>query len=173
MIHTLAHLHTCTHTHTYIQVFEGYGQTEGAIGATMSVSGDNTYGHVGAPLACNKIKLVDVDDMQYFSNGEGEVRPYATHTTPLPSFYSSLTHTRPLTHSCPHPPSHTRYLTHMSFDILYHHFFIVKIFFSHISLLAHLNHPFSLTSTTFTHPYLPPATSLTPHTPSPRFPPGD
>lgn len=32
-------------------------------------------GHVGAPLPCNFVKLVDVEEMNYFaSNGEGEVR---------------------------------------------------------------------------------------------------
>lgn len=30
--------------------------------------------HVGVPLPCNFVKLVDVEDMNYFaSNGEGEV----------------------------------------------------------------------------------------------------
>ena len=32
-------------------------------------------GHVGAPIPCNVVKLVDVEEMNYFaSNGEGEVR---------------------------------------------------------------------------------------------------
>lgn len=32
-------------------------------------------GHVGPPLPCNNIKLVDVAEMNYFAaNGEGEVR---------------------------------------------------------------------------------------------------
>lgn len=31
-------------------------------------------GHVGAPLPCNLVKLVDVAEMSYFAaNGEGEV----------------------------------------------------------------------------------------------------
>lgn len=31
-------------------------------------------GHVGAPLPCNVVKLLDVEEMSYFSsNGEGEV----------------------------------------------------------------------------------------------------
>lgn len=33
-----------------------------------------TSGHVGVPLPCNFVKLVDVEEMNYFaSNGEGEV----------------------------------------------------------------------------------------------------
>jgi long-subunit acyl-CoA synthetase (AMP-forming) len=41
-------------------MFEGYGQTESAAGSTVTLPGDTTLGHVGAPLACNEIKLVDV-----------------------------------------------------------------------------------------------------------------
>ncbi|KAE8589382.1 hypothetical protein XENTR_v10017544 [Xenopus tropicalis] len=56
------------------QIFEAYGQTECAAGCTFSTPGDFTAGHVGAPLPCNTVKLVDVADMNYFSsNGEGEV----------------------------------------------------------------------------------------------------
>ncbi|NXP07896.1 ACSL5 ligase, partial [Thinocorus orbignyianus] len=56
------------------QVFEAYGQTECSAGCTFSMPGDWTTGHVGAPLACNIIKLEDVEEMNYFSsNNEGEV----------------------------------------------------------------------------------------------------
>ncbi|NXH67604.1 ACSL5 ligase, partial [Hydrobates tethys] len=56
------------------QIFEGYGQTECSAGCTFSMPGDWTTGHVGAPLACNIIKLDDVEEMNYFSsNNEGEV----------------------------------------------------------------------------------------------------
>ncbi|NXN95391.1 ACSL5 ligase, partial [Rhinopomastus cyanomelas] len=56
------------------QIFEAYGQTECAAGCTFSMPGDWTTGHVGAPLACNIIKLEDVEEMNYFSsNNEGEV----------------------------------------------------------------------------------------------------
>uniref|UniRef100_A0A8C3LA44 Long-chain-fatty-acid--CoA ligase n=1 Tax=Chrysolophus pictus TaxID=9089 RepID=A0A8C3LA44_CHRPC len=56
------------------QVFEAYGQTECSAGCTFSMPGDWTTGHVGPPLACNIIKLDDVEEMNYFSsNNEGEV----------------------------------------------------------------------------------------------------
>lgn len=56
------------------QVFEAYGQTECSAGCTFSMPGDWTTGHVGAPLACNIVKLDDVEEMNYFSsNNEGEV----------------------------------------------------------------------------------------------------
>ncbi|KAG8431072.1 hypothetical protein GDO86_019463 [Hymenochirus boettgeri] len=56
------------------QIFEAYGQTECAAGCTFTTPGDWKAGHVGAPLPCNLVKLVDVPDMNYFvSNGEGEV----------------------------------------------------------------------------------------------------
>ncbi|MGH0117905.1 UNVERIFIED_CONTAM: hypothetical protein FKN15_074372 [Acipenser sinensis] len=56
------------------QVYEGYGQTECTAGCTFTTPGDWTSGHVGAPLPCNLIKLVDVEEMNYFaSKGEGEV----------------------------------------------------------------------------------------------------
>ncbi|XP_067858332.1 long-chain-fatty-acid--CoA ligase 5 [Heptranchias perlo] len=56
------------------QIFEGYGQTECTAGCTFSMAGDSTAGHVGAPIPCNILKLVDVEDMNYFAaHGEGEV----------------------------------------------------------------------------------------------------
>ncbi|CAL9699459.1 unnamed protein product [Knipowitschia caucasica] len=56
------------------QIFEGYGQTECAAACSFTMPGDATSGHVGAPLPCNFVKLVDVEEMNYFaSNGEGEV----------------------------------------------------------------------------------------------------
>lgn len=56
------------------QVFEAYGQTEGTAACTFTMPGDATSGHVGVPVPCNVVKLVDVEEMNYFaSNGEGEV----------------------------------------------------------------------------------------------------
>uniref|UniRef100_A0A3Q3JWE7 Long-chain-fatty-acid--CoA ligase n=1 Tax=Monopterus albus TaxID=43700 RepID=A0A3Q3JWE7_MONAL len=56
------------------QFYEGYGQTECTAGCTLSLGGDWTAGHVGAPLPCNSIKLVDVPEMNYLAeNREGEV----------------------------------------------------------------------------------------------------
>lgn len=56
------------------QFYEGYGQTECTAGCSLTIPGDWTAGHVGAPMPCNYVKLVDVEDMNYFaSKGEGEV----------------------------------------------------------------------------------------------------
>lgn len=56
------------------QFYEGYGQTECTAGCTMTMPGDWSAGHVGAPLPCNEVKLVDVPEMNYLAvNGEGEV----------------------------------------------------------------------------------------------------
>ncbi|NWQ74434.1 ACSL1 ligase, partial [Columbina picui] len=56
------------------QFYEGYGQTECTAGCSLSVPGDWTAGHVGAPMPCSIIKLVDVQEMNYLAaKGEGEV----------------------------------------------------------------------------------------------------
>ncbi|KAM9194593.1 long-chain-fatty-acid--CoA ligase 1 isoform 1-T2 [Dugong dugon] len=56
------------------QFYEGYGQTECTAGCCLTVPGDWTAGHVGAPMPCNLIKLVDVEEMNYMAaKGEGEV----------------------------------------------------------------------------------------------------
>ncbi|XP_077000644.1 long-chain-fatty-acid--CoA ligase 1 isoform X4 [Tamandua tetradactyla] len=56
------------------QFYEGYGQTECAAGCCLTLPGDWTAGHVGAPMPCNFIKLVDVEEMNYLAaRGEGEV----------------------------------------------------------------------------------------------------
>ncbi|KAM8732508.1 long-chain-fatty-acid--CoA ligase 1-like isoform 3-T3 [Acanthopagrus schlegelii] len=56
------------------QFYEGYGQTECTAGCTTTMPGDWSAGHVGAPLPCNSIKLVDVSEMNYLAvKGEGEV----------------------------------------------------------------------------------------------------
>lgn len=49
-------------------VVEGYGQTENAAAATATIPGDCSLGHVGPPLPCVEIKLIDVPDMLYFSS---------------------------------------------------------------------------------------------------------
>ena len=57
-----------------VQVFEGYGQTECGAASNMTVLGEVSPGHVGPPLSCNYVKLVDVEDMNYYAdNGTGEV----------------------------------------------------------------------------------------------------
>ena len=55
-------------------VHEGYGQTESTAGATFTLPGETLAGHVGPPLPCNIVKVVDVPEMEYYAkNGEGEV----------------------------------------------------------------------------------------------------
>ncbi|XP_070544935.1 long-chain-fatty-acid--CoA ligase 1-like [Ptychodera flava] len=55
-------------------VLNGYGQTESGVASTLTLPGDHTTGHVGPPLPCNMIKLVDVAEMEYFaSNNQGEI----------------------------------------------------------------------------------------------------
>uniref|UniRef100_A0A3Q0RAT9 Arachidonate--CoA ligase n=1 Tax=Amphilophus citrinellus TaxID=61819 RepID=A0A3Q0RAT9_AMPCI len=55
-------------------IFEGYGQTECTAGCTFSMPGDCSTGHVGAPLPCATVKLVDIPEMNYYAkNGEGEI----------------------------------------------------------------------------------------------------
>ncbi|GCC26966.1 hypothetical protein chiPu_0005386 [Chiloscyllium punctatum] len=56
------------------QFYEGYGQTECTADCSMTLPGDWSAGHVGAPMPCNLIKLVDVEEMNYFARaGEGEI----------------------------------------------------------------------------------------------------
>ncbi|XP_029297555.1 long-chain-fatty-acid--CoA ligase 1-like isoform X2 [Cottoperca gobio] len=56
------------------QFYEGYGQTECTAGCSMTMPGEWNAGHVGAPLPCNSVKVVDVPEMNYLAiNGEGEV----------------------------------------------------------------------------------------------------
>ncbi|GIX88374.1 long-chain-fatty-acid--CoA ligase 1 [Caerostris extrusa] len=55
-------------------IIEGYGQTESVAPSTMTLVGDYSVGHVGPPLPCCHIKLIDVPEMEYFAiNGQGEV----------------------------------------------------------------------------------------------------
>jgi long-chain acyl-CoA synthetase len=55
-------------------IVEGYGQTECVSPCTLTVQGDYLVDHVGPPLPCNLVKLVDVPEMEYFASaGQGEV----------------------------------------------------------------------------------------------------
>jgi len=55
-------------------VLEGYGQTECTGAITLTVQGDHVPNHVGPPVSCNAVKLVDVPEMEYFANqNTGEV----------------------------------------------------------------------------------------------------
>ena len=44
-------------------IYEGYGQTETAAAATITILGDPLAGHVGGPATSIEIKLVDVKEM--------------------------------------------------------------------------------------------------------------
>src|SRR5690554_4000543 len=48
-------------------VVEGYGQTECVSGCCIQNLEDTSVGHVGPPIPCNEVKLVDVPDMDYLS----------------------------------------------------------------------------------------------------------
>ncbi|KAF6208422.1 hypothetical protein GE061_016878 [Apolygus lucorum] len=55
-------------------IVEGYGQTECCAPITLTVQGDHVPEHVGPPVACCCVKLVDVPEMEYFANmNQGEV----------------------------------------------------------------------------------------------------
>jgi len=58
-------------------VIEGYGQTETTAGVTVTWSGETSSGHIGSPLPCCEVKLVDVPSMNYTSddkpNPRGEI----------------------------------------------------------------------------------------------------
>ncbi|XP_055528399.1 long-chain-fatty-acid--CoA ligase 1 isoform X1 [Wyeomyia smithii] len=55
-------------------ICEGYGQTECTAPITLTVQGDFVPGHVGPPVACNAIKLVDVPEMEYYASQQhGEI----------------------------------------------------------------------------------------------------
>jgi len=55
-------------------IVEGYGQTECVAPATLTVQGDSTPDHVGPPIPCCAIKLVDVPEMNYYAvSGQGEI----------------------------------------------------------------------------------------------------
>jgi len=49
---------------------QGYGLTETCAGATIAWFRDTEHGHVGVPISCCEIKLVDVPDMGYYSSSD-------------------------------------------------------------------------------------------------------
>ncbi|XP_074098028.1 long-chain-fatty-acid--CoA ligase 5 isoform X1 [Cotesia typhae] len=55
-------------------IVEGYGQTECCAPITLTIQGDYIPEHVGPPVACCCVKLVDVPEMEYWAaNNQGEV----------------------------------------------------------------------------------------------------
>lgn len=59
-------------------IWQGYGMTETSCVISMTSHGDAVGGHVGGPVVCCEIKLVDIPDMNYTNADKprprGEVR---------------------------------------------------------------------------------------------------
>ena len=51
-------------------IIEGYGLTETCATTTIQYITDTESGHVGGPVACCDIKLIDVPDMNYYTGNE-------------------------------------------------------------------------------------------------------
>ena len=69
---------------------EGYGQSELVAPCTLTFQGDWVPEHVGPPLPCVQIKLVDVPEMEYYASvGQGEicVRGSTVFQVPSLSFF--------------------------------------------------------------------------------------
>lgn len=47
-------------------MYEGWGQTETASLSTFNLPGEWLTGHVGVPLQCNAVKLVDLPEQGYY-----------------------------------------------------------------------------------------------------------
>lgn len=63
-------------------VIQGYGLTETCAGATIADFDDVNVGHVGPPISCCEIKLIDVPDMEYYSSStppKGEIALRGAH----------------------------------------------------------------------------------------------
>lgn len=61
-----------------VPIIEGYGLSETAAAATSTAYEDPVLSHVGGPMRCNKLRLRDVPEMNYFSTDKpyprGEVQ---------------------------------------------------------------------------------------------------
>ncbi|KCV71792.1 hypothetical protein H696_01210 [Fonticula alba] len=55
-------------------LIEGYGLTETSAVSTLQLIGDYNDAHVGPPLPCAEVKLVDVPEMGYFASDEPNPR---------------------------------------------------------------------------------------------------
>jgi long-chain acyl-CoA synthetase len=54
------------------QILEAYGQTENGGAATATSVKDHEIGHVGGPVGCLSIRLVDIPEMNYVSTNRNE-----------------------------------------------------------------------------------------------------
>ena len=51
-------------------IHEGYGQTESCAASSVTSAYDAEAGHVGGPLACVRMRLRDIPEMEYYSTDE-------------------------------------------------------------------------------------------------------
>ena len=51
-------------------IHEGYGQTESCAASSVTSAYDPEAGHVGGPLACVRMRLRDIPEMEYYSTDE-------------------------------------------------------------------------------------------------------
>lgn len=70
-------------------VLEGYGMTETSCTISITRVDDPTIGHVGAPLPCCEVKLVDIPEMSYLTSDQ----PYPRCAGNLSSVTSASTST--------------------------------------------------------------------------------
>jgi long-chain acyl-CoA synthetase len=57
-----------------VQVLEGYGMTESSSAMSLTWPDDYSCGHVGGPLPCGEIKLVDIPEMNYRNSDQPHPR---------------------------------------------------------------------------------------------------
>jgi long-chain acyl-CoA synthetase len=50
-------------------IIQGYGLTETCAGGSIQIPHDNSFGHIGPPIASCEIKVVSVPEMNYFADG--------------------------------------------------------------------------------------------------------
>lgn len=59
-------------------VLEGYGMTETCCTISLTNLADTTSGHVGSPVPCCEVKLVDIPEMNYLTSDQPHPRSHKT-----------------------------------------------------------------------------------------------